>query len=439
MNGKYSQQDLLLLSNFVYIPVCLSDKSIEEIIDAYREPDGSFTEESVAAAAAGGGMSTKDVCTVFTEMDKGIERNPDLGKLSAVRTLEEHDVRALCYTDPKDENAVVAFRGTGGTVEAWTDNFEGAYESDTRIQKIASEFIEYECAAYEDIVVTGHSKGGNLAQYVTVKQPDRVGECVSYDGQGFGDSFLMENPSGIKNAAPKITSVSAYNDFVNILLTTIAGTSIFIANDPSAAGAHSSVTLLTENEFDENGAITSVRKQGLVAGELHRLTDMMCDRLSHAGRSDKESLSEIAGSAISCALTTPDGMINGCLAPTAGLVAAKLAQKYAQASKAVKRIMPLAANSVSVEADKCRSAAESIKEQSEMIGTMTARVDNVKNDLAYSINSGVFCASALDGVCERMRKVSTALNDYSAFINTVITRYEMCEAEALSIISQLPR
>ena len=141
MDGAYTQQELLLLSNFAYIPACLSDKPIGEIIDSFRDPGGTFTPESVYPAAAGGGMGLDDVCTVFSEMDKRIRENPAFGEISVSRKLDENNVRALCYTDPKDENPVIVFRGTGGTADAWTDNFEGAIYSDTDIQQIAGDFV----------------------------------------------------------------------------------------------------------------------------------------------------------------------------------------------------------------------------------------------------------------------------------------------------------
>ena len=437
MNGKYTQQELLLLSNFVYIPVCMSGGTIKEIIGSYRDEDGGFSETGVAKAAAGGGMSTGDVCTVFTEMDKRISENPDFGQLSISRCLDEYDVRAVCYTDPKDDFPVVAFRGTGGTKEAWTDNFEGAICEDTRIQKTAADFIEYECASYEDIVVTGHSKGGNLAQYVTVKQSDRVMECVSYDGQGFGDAFITENSVQLKSASPKITSVSAYNDFVNILLASIAGTCIYVANDPSAASAHSSVTLLTQNRFDRNGNFISVRDQGIVSKELGRLTDMMCDALSHAGERDRESLSLIAGSAISYALTTPsEDMLTGCVAPTIGLVAAKLAEKVAKASKAVSGTEPLVASSLYIDTVSCKSAAAQLEEESERIVTVIREVNGIRQDPAYAMTSWIVTVNALEKTCEDLRAVSGKLKDHAALVRLIAVRYETCETEAAALMNR---
>ena len=37
--------------------------------------------------------------------------------------------------------------------------------------------------------MTGHSKGGNKAKYITLMD-DTVDHCVSFDGQGFSDEFM---------------------------------------------------------------------------------------------------------------------------------------------------------------------------------------------------------------------------------------------------------
>lgn len=433
--GAYTRQELLLLSNFVYIPACRSDECIEDIIDRYRDDSGAFSEESVAAAAAGGGMSTKDVCTVFTEMDKRIAANPEFGRLSASRRLEEKDVRAVCYTNDEDSSPVVAFRGTGGTKEAWVDNFEGAFREDTKIQKIADDFIRYECAAYDDIVVTGHSKGGNLAQYVTVKREENVGECVSFDGQGFGDVFISENSALVQKASPKITSISAYNDFVNILLTGIAGTYIYVANDESAEAAHSPTTLLTSNTFDENGNFTSVRSQGIVSKELSRLTAVVTDALDPAKETDKETLSIIAGSAISLALTTPRSEVcEGVVAPVAGIVAAGFAKKIACAAKIIGDNEEPSARSVYFDAVSCREASYAISRLSQDIGRIGAGVDGVRQNMAYTINTQVFAESTLAGVMEDLAEIRRKIGLLSECIDGIANRYERAECEAAALM-----
>lgn len=65
--------------------------------------------------------------------------------------------------------------------------------SDTIQQERAAEYINNLPLKYgNDLTVSGHSKGGNKAQYVTIVT-DRVERCLSQDGQGFSPEFLKKN------------------------------------------------------------------------------------------------------------------------------------------------------------------------------------------------------------------------------------------------------
>ena len=436
MKGKYSQKELLLLSNFVYIPACRSDGTLAEILEAYRADDGTFTEESVLEAARGGGMSCKDVKTVFEEMDAHINADPSFGDLSASRRLEQKDVRAVCYTDPEDDNAVVVFRGTGGTSEAWTDNFEGAFYENTRIQRVADDFVRYECAVYDDIVVTGHSKGGNMAQYVTVRQHDRVLECVSYDGQGFGDELIQNNAEAVKSASPKITSISAYNDFVNILLTCIAGTTLYVANESSAAGAHSSVTLLTENSFDNDGNFTSVRSQGVVSAALSHITDLICDVLSPAPEKDKETMSDITGSAISLALSTPpDEIDEDCIAPTLGKITAAFIKKTTAAKEPQWDEKIRTYGNVDIDTDGVRSASQKIYDITAGIGIIAAKVNEQRMDMTYSITARLCAEKALESIYEDILRLKDRMDKMAEVGRRVSICYEAADSRAAALMN----
>ncbi len=431
MSGAYSDQELLLLSNFVYIPVCTSSAPLEEIIGQYRDGSGGFSADSVAAAAAGGGMSREDVAIVFTQMDKRIRENPDFGKLSASRTLEERNVRAVCYTGPKDNDPVVAFRGTGGTVEAWSDNFEGAFCEQTDIQRVADDFLKHECGIYDDIVVTGHSKGGNLAQYVTVMQQERVGSCLSFDGQGFSDELIGENAEAVRTASPKIRSVSAYNDFVNILLTSIAGTCIYVANDSSAAAAHSPVTLLTENEFDDEGNFISIKEQSLLTKGLSVLTERAVGALSTKRADEQEAFSHIMGSAIALALCTPpDKLSEGVIAPTLGHMGAQFARDIMVSKLFAVFDEPLISNNVYMNVAACKKASLQIKDQSVSINRIVSSVNVIRGDLAYSIASKICAERALLKVCDDLTGISRALERTSDAVMSAVVKYTECEKSA---------
>lgn len=142
---------------------------------------------------------------------------------------QKNGARNVCFTEdlflPTDVNVI--FRGTGNELE-WRDNGEGGYLSDTECQKAATAYIAQLPENFgHSMTVSGHSKGGNKAQYVTVTT-DRIERCVSFDGQGFSKQFLEKYASEIKSKQDRITSISASNDYVNILFYPIAKRVVYV-------------------------------------------------------------------------------------------------------------------------------------------------------------------------------------------------------------------
>lgn len=246
-----SESQLLLLANYEYFHCSTNNGTIKENIDALKSEDGSFDMDKVVSQGATGDIiSEEDAVDILNRL----ENDSELSNLRMARNINKGGIRATLYTDSKNENPTLVFRGTGGTYKAWKDNVLGEYETDTRLQTLAADFVKYECAEYSGITVTGHSKGGNLSQYVTVVCAEQIDRCISYDGQGFGDNFLKEHKEEIKVAKDKITSISGFNDFVNILLTPIAGSILYVKNQEGlSVDMHSCYTMLSNGSFDENG------------------------------------------------------------------------------------------------------------------------------------------------------------------------------------------
>jgi hypothetical protein len=86
--------------------------------------------------------------------------------------------------------------------------------------------------------VLGHSKGGNLAQYVTVVSGIDVDHCYTVDGQGFNYSFQLKYAAQIALMSGNITTLTGAADFVNILLNSISGTTVYYEAPPRGEGVH---------------------------------------------------------------------------------------------------------------------------------------------------------------------------------------------------------
>lgn len=167
--------------------------------------------------------------------------------------IAEVTKKAVCFVNPNNNKAIVAFVGTLTDGKEWRDNAEGFYKADTDCQIEAYDYIEG--LPYDDISVVGHSKGGNKAQYVSIRS-DKVTKCVSVDGQGFSQEFIDKYGPQIEKNAYKITSYSLSADFVHILMYTLPGIKINYVNggsDVGNTGENHSPDALFEYYQDNNG------------------------------------------------------------------------------------------------------------------------------------------------------------------------------------------
>lgn len=435
---SYSEKQLLLLSNFVYLPCSVNDGSISDIIDGFRDANGNFTPESVQGAGTGGGLSIQDVCTLFEEFDQEIQENPDFGEISAARKLNAGNVRAICYTDGNDEDPLLVFRGTGGSEEAWTDNFEGEYESDTQMQSLAADFVKNECSAYSNITVTGHSKGGNLSQYVTVTCGDMITACVSFDGQGFNNEFINNNKEQVEAAAPKIKSVAAHNDFVNILLTPIAGEIMYVDNANTLAAAHSSLSMLVSNEYDENGNIITSRDQSTAMSCLKKVTDNLVSVIDDMDIKDKKTFSNITGSTVATALEI--GGISDAVNTVAELsqkVSAVFVSKLMDAGIInINNGVSLVTSSLYVDTAVIKNSAIMLSDIRGFLRRYSNEITELENNIAYSIASQLYVRRKLLSISDDLNKLEKNITMLVNSMETIALRYENREMNLVTTINQ---
>lgn len=175
--------------------------------------------------------------------NNAILANSRIGNL----TRSKSGSTACSFTKPNGDVSVV-FKGTGGG--EWIDNGEGLSgipEENTYItygkngKVVSSKIIRNDFATDQQvealnwfhkivaqngwnnrtrITVSGHSKGGNKAQFITVHS-DLVNDCYSFDGQGFSPEALSalrkQYGADFEKRRRKIRSFSTDNDYVNVL------------------------------------------------------------------------------------------------------------------------------------------------------------------------------------------------------------------------------
>lgn len=136
---------------------------------------------------------------------------------------------AFYHKSPNGEigDVYVAYRGTGGG--RWYDNGDAFDKNYSPYQQDAAEYFDsvmkdLNVTEGQNVIVTGHSKGGNEAQFVTLasKYAYLVDKCISYDGQGFSPEAIeyMKQLYGedfYEKQRQKMYSICGDNDFVNVL------------------------------------------------------------------------------------------------------------------------------------------------------------------------------------------------------------------------------
>ncbi len=89
---------------------------------------------------------------------------------------------------PGDGTRVVAYRGTDMSVAGWKENCRMAYEENVPAQLLASAYLE-KLTDGKPTIITGHSKGGNLALYAALKCREKTEKVLkniyNFDGPGF--------------------------------------------------------------------------------------------------------------------------------------------------------------------------------------------------------------------------------------------------------------
>lgn len=110
----------------------------------------------------------------------------------AVSVLNDEIQFAAMTVDLPDETHIIAFRGTDGSLTGWREDFAMSFESPVPAQAAAQKYLEHHLMQDAgDVIVTGHSKGGNLAVYAAAHTKadlqGRIRRVVSFDGAGVDD------------------------------------------------------------------------------------------------------------------------------------------------------------------------------------------------------------------------------------------------------------
>lgn len=220
--------DVLWLDNLVYFRTLqkyekyigyVLKQYFDEIGNGYAIKKDKLEEMKQAEFDAGYSRASLPFLTEeeINDVYKKLYNNERILNLEIVNTTSENGLTATCFMD-LNSNLYVIYRGTDGP-EAWVDNVKAFGEEASFLQKKAIEFFydsKEKVKNFNKIIVSGHSKGGNMAKYVVIMS-DNADICVSLDGQGFSKEFLEGNSYLVEKNKHKIIEVNAEYDYVSCL------------------------------------------------------------------------------------------------------------------------------------------------------------------------------------------------------------------------------
>ena len=120
----------------------------------------------------------------------------------------EKQFSAVCFSF--DKLTYVAYRGTDDTIIGWKEDLNMSLFTPIPSQREGVDYLEQVAKKTHDkLIVTGHSKGGNIAVYSALNCSDklhkRIEQVYSFDGPGFMEEYIA--PYKDMDIAKKISSI----------------------------------------------------------------------------------------------------------------------------------------------------------------------------------------------------------------------------------------
>lgn len=164
----------------------------------------------------------KDITTLLRKLkDTRRFRNVEMrGFVNVIDLEKETQFSAITFL-PGNGTAIVTYRGTDDTLVGWKEDMNLCVLPVIPAQLSAVEYLQNAAEAYDgELMLTGHSKGGNLAVYAAVHSSrdirQRITQVFSNDGPGFGHSIL-DDPVYLE-MRPVIRSLVPQASIVGMLL-----------------------------------------------------------------------------------------------------------------------------------------------------------------------------------------------------------------------------
>lgn len=243
----FSEIDALVLTELEYLPlekIVPSDENgekfvtVKEIAEYMQEYKQELFDENPMMIT----QERHEVSQVIADAP----RFQSLKFFGVVSVWDKDTTKQFAAVTVEVEPSVrlVIFRGTDDTLIGWKEDFLMTYSPLVAAQTDAKEYLAKQASLFDgDLMVSGHSKGGNLAIYAAATQEEdvqlRIVDIFCFDSPGLYRSVL--ETKGYQNIVPLAMRYIPQDSLVGLMLESEVPY-VIVKSNASGAMQHSAMT-----------------------------------------------------------------------------------------------------------------------------------------------------------------------------------------------------
>ena len=243
----FSEIDALVLTELEYLP-------LEKIVPSDENGENFVTVKEIAEYMQEHKQELFDENPMMItqerhELSQVIADAPRFQSLKFFGVVSEWDKDttkqfAVVTVEVEPSVRLVVFRGTDETLIGWKEDFLMTYSPLVAAQTDAKEYLAKQASLWGgDLMVSGHSKGGNLAIYAAATQVEdvqlRIVDIFCFDSPGLYRSVL--ETKGYQNIVPLAMRYIPQDSLVGLMLESEVQY-VIVKSNASGAMQHSAMT-----------------------------------------------------------------------------------------------------------------------------------------------------------------------------------------------------
>lgn len=243
----FSEIDALVLTELEYLPlekVVPSDENGENFVTV-KEIAEYMQEHKQELFAENPMMMTEERHEV-SQVIADAPRFQSLKFFGVVSVWDKDTTKQFAAVTVEVEPSVrlVVFRGTDDTLIGWKEDFLMTYSPLVAAQTDAKEYLAKQASLWGgDLMISGHSKGGNLAIYAAATQTEdvqlRIVDIFCFDSPGLYRSVL--ETKGYQNIVPLAMRYIPQDSLVGLMLESEVPY-VIVKSNATGAMQHSAMT-----------------------------------------------------------------------------------------------------------------------------------------------------------------------------------------------------